>query len=138
MTTKEPGQGSPQIPCPSAGSCRPVPAPRAPGAPDSPAAWRRVGSVSDLPATGGRSFLVDGVGVLVVRTGDQLLAVQSLCPHEGVPLDLGAVEGERLTCLEHMWQFDLRSGAPLGDEATEGLRTFPVRRDGDDVYVSLG
>jgi toluene monooxygenase system ferredoxin subunit len=81
---------------------------------------------------------VDGVGVLIVRAGDQLRAVQSLCPHEAVPLDLGVVDGERLTCLEHMWQFDLRSGAPLGDEATQGLRTFPVRSDGDDLYVSLG
>ncbi len=126
------------VPCPSAGACRPTPAPRVPGAPPPPGAWRRIGAISDVPAAGVRSFLVDGIGVLVVRVGDEWLAVQALCPHEGVPLDLGAVEGERLTCLEHMWQFDLRSGVPLGEEATEGLRTFPVRSEGDDLYVSLG
>jgi len=135
MTTKDPAHAR----CPSAESCQPLLSPRVPGAPASPpAGWRRVGAVADVPPNGMRSFFVDGVAVMIVRLGEELAAVQSLCPHEGVPLDLGALDGDRLTCLEHMWQFDLRSGAPLGDEATEGLRTFPVRNEGGDLYVALG
>jgi nitrite reductase/ring-hydroxylating ferredoxin subunit len=41
-----------------------------------------------------------------------------------------------LTCLEHMWQFDLRTGAPMGD-ATEGLKGYPIREDKGELYVTL-
>jgi len=83
-----------------------------------------------------KAFSGDGLSVLVVDTGDELVAVQSLCPHEAIPLELGVVEGRTLTCLEHMWRFDVRSGAPLGD-ATEGLRTFPLRNLDGDLYVAV-
>ena len=33
-------------------------------------------------------------------------------------------DGSVLTCLEHMWQFDIHTGAPLGD-AQEGLKRLP-------------
>jgi nitrite reductase/ring-hydroxylating ferredoxin subunit len=35
-----------------------------------------------------------------------------------------------------MWQFDLRTGAPLGD-ALEGLRSYPLREDAGLLYVAL-
>jgi nitrite reductase/ring-hydroxylating ferredoxin subunit len=45
-------------------------------------------------------------------------------------------DGSVLTCLEHMWQFDLRTGAPLGD-ALEGLRGYPLREEAGLLYVAL-
>ncbi len=120
--------------CPGAASC---PAAREASPTGRPAlTWRRVGAERDLPAGGLKTFSADGVSVLVLRAGGELVAVQSLCPHEGVPLEDGVVEGTTLTCLEHMWQFDVKSGAPLG-EATEGLRTFAVRSDDGELYVAL-
>jgi toluene monooxygenase system ferredoxin subunit len=106
------------------------------GAPPPETEWRRIGAARDVPPRGMKAFSADGLSVLVVDTGDEMVAVQSLCPHEAIPLQLGVVEGRTLTCLEHMWQFDLRSGAPLG-EATEGLRTFPLRNLDGDLYVAV-
>ncbi len=119
-----------------AGGC---PAPRSggtTGAPPSETAWRRIGAAADVPPQGMKAFSVEGLSVLVVDTGSELVAVQSLCPHEAIPLELGAVEGPTLTCLEHMWQFDVRTGAPLG-EATEGLRTFPLRNLDGDLFLAV-
>ena len=80
---------------------------------------------------------MDGVSVLVVHTGEAFVAFQSLCPHEAIPLEAGIHDGCTLTCLEHMWQFDLRTGAPMGD-AAEGLTGYPLKEERGDLYVALG
>ncbi|HTB57143.1 MAG TPA: Rieske 2Fe-2S domain-containing protein [Polyangia bacterium] len=105
-------------------------------APPSEVRWKRLGVAGDVPPHGMKAFSLDGLTVLVVDLGNELVAVQSLCPHEAIPLELGVVEGPTLTCLEHMWQFDVRSGAPLG-EATEGLQTFSLRNVDGDLYVAV-
>jgi nitrite reductase/ring-hydroxylating ferredoxin subunit len=33
-----------------------------------------------------------------------------------------------------MWQFDIRTGAPLGD-ALEGIRSYPLKEDRGELYV---
>jgi (2Fe-2S) ferredoxin/nitrite reductase/ring-hydroxylating ferredoxin subunit len=100
--------------------------------------WKRVCSTADVPASGMKEFAVTGVGgVLVVHTGQEFLAFQPFCPHEAIPLEAGLHDGCTLTCLEHMWQFDLRTGAPMGD-ATEGLKTYPLEEKNGELYVALG
>jgi nitrite reductase/ring-hydroxylating ferredoxin subunit/(2Fe-2S) ferredoxin len=99
-------------------------------------AWTRVCAAGDVPPSGMKQFAVGGVDVLVVHTGEAFVAFQAMCPHEAVPLETGVHDGCTLTCLEHMWQFDLRTGAPMGD-AQAGLKGYPLRREGDDLYVAL-
>jgi nitrite reductase/ring-hydroxylating ferredoxin subunit/(2Fe-2S) ferredoxin len=98
--------------------------------------WKRVCAPADVPANGMREFAVDAVGVLVVHTGDAFVAFQAMCPHEAVPLETGVHDGCTLTCLEHLWQFDLRTGAPMGD-AQEGLKSYPLKEEQGQLYVAL-
>ena len=107
--------------------------PRAPQAPE----WTRVCRAGDVPANGMKEFAVNGTSVLVVHTGTDFVAFQAMCPHEAVPLEQGVHDGCLLTCLEHTWQFDLKTGAPVGD-AEEGLKSYPLKAEGDDFYVALG
>jgi nitrite reductase/ring-hydroxylating ferredoxin subunit/(2Fe-2S) ferredoxin len=100
------------------------------------AAWRRVCATADVPANGMKEFKVDGIGVLVVHTGEAFVAFQAMCPHEAVPLEMGVHDGCALTCLEHMWQFDLKTGAPMGD-AQEGLKGYPLKEEHGALYVAL-
>jgi len=106
-------------------------------APAGPApAWKRVGPAAEVPANGMKEFSVGGVNVLIVHTGDAYVAFQALCPHETIPLEQGIHDGSVLTCLEHLWQFDIRTGAPRGD-ALEGLRSYRLKEDGGELYVAL-
>ena len=98
--------------------------------------WKRLGASKDVPANGMKEFSVDGVNVLVVNAGDAFLAYQALCPHEAVALEQGIHDGSVLTCLEHMWQFDLRTGAPMGD-AEVGLKGYRLKEEHGELYVEL-
>jgi nitrite reductase/ring-hydroxylating ferredoxin subunit/(2Fe-2S) ferredoxin len=109
---------------------------RAARAGGSEPAWTRVCRAADVPANGMKEFAVGGVSVLIVSAGDAFVAFPALCPHEAVPLEQGVHDGSVLTCLEHMWQFDLRTGAPLGD-AQEGLQGFALKEEQGDLYVAL-
>jgi nitrite reductase/ring-hydroxylating ferredoxin subunit len=35
-----------------------------------------------------------------------------------------------------MWQFDLKTGAPMGDAET-GLTAYPLKEEGGELYVRL-
>jgi nitrite reductase/ring-hydroxylating ferredoxin subunit/(2Fe-2S) ferredoxin len=99
-------------------------------------AWKRVCADSDVPVNGIKEFSVEGTSLIVINAGDAFRAYQAMCPHEAIPLADGVCDGSVLTCLEHMWQFDVRTGAPLGD-ALEGLTSFPVKHEHGEVFVGL-
>jgi len=98
--------------------------------------WKRVCRSADVPANGMKQFSVNGIDLLIVNAGDAFLAYQSLCPHEAVPLELGIHDGCVLTCLEHMWQFDLKTGAPMGD-AQVGLKGYRLKEERGELFVGL-
>jgi nitrite reductase/ring-hydroxylating ferredoxin subunit/(2Fe-2S) ferredoxin len=111
-------------------------APGAAAATPPQSAWTRVCTAAEVPANGMKGFTVDGVGVLVVHTGNAFVAFEAMCPHEAVPLETGVHDGCVLTCLEHMWQFDLATGAPMGD-AQQGLKGYPLKEEQGTLYVAL-
>jgi toluene monooxygenase system ferredoxin subunit len=102
----------------------------------APTGWTRVGRSDDVPAGGMKEFAVAGTSVLVVHTGAAFVAYQAMCPHEAVPLAAGVCDGAVLTCLEHMWQFDLETGAPMGD-AERGLKGYRLKEERGELYVEL-
>ncbi len=105
------------------------------GAPAGPT-WTRVCRTDEVPAHGMKEFAVDGTSVLIVHTGTAFVAFQAMCPHEAVPLEQGIHDGCILTCLEHTWQFDLATGAPIG-EAETGLTGYPLKEERGELYVVM-
>ncbi|MDH0301576.1 MULTISPECIES: FAD-dependent oxidoreductase [unclassified Pseudomonas] len=73
--------------------------------------------------------------LILVRHGDQLRAYQGNCPHEGAPLDEGAVCGGLLICPWHKAAFALDEGAVCEPPALKGLRRHAVQLKGDQVWV---
>ena len=76
----------------------------------------------------------DGLKLLVANAGDEYFAYQAMCPHQEVPLCEGLYDGAVLTCHQHLWQWDIRTGAAMG-LAEAALESFPVRVEGDSLYV---
>ena len=91
--------------------------------------------IADVPSDGLKELALEGGRKLcVINTGGKFYACQAACPHEGVALSEGCVDGATLTCLEHLWQWDLESGAPQG-LAEAPLTTFAVEVEGESVYL---
>jgi nitrite reductase/ring-hydroxylating ferredoxin subunit len=101
--------------------------------------WVRVCNVADLAPGEMRAFPVGGlrVPVLVARLDDgRFVASTAMCPHEDVLLDGGDLDGTRVTCPGHSYQFDLVTGRCAHDAALR-LRRFPAQVIGDEVHVQV-
>jgi nitrite reductase/ring-hydroxylating ferredoxin subunit len=80
-----------------------------------------------------------GHEVVVANVSGQFYAFEAYCPHQRWPLKWGAVEPdeETLLCALHMWRFDLRTGAAVDPPLAGCLKTYPVRVEGDFIFVAV-
>lgn len=100
-------------------------------------AFQRICSTDDLWEDDMAVFQVGGREVLLIRLeGGDVRAIPPSCPHQAQPLVDGTLEGKVLTCKAHRWRFDVLTGAGINPVNT-ALMLFPVRVDGDEVYVDV-
>ena len=94
----------------------------------------RVASARDLPPGEGRVVVVQGHPVALFNVEGRFFAVSNVCLHRGGPIGEGMLDDAVVTCPNHGWEYDVRTGANLANPMAR-LRTFEVRVDGDDVLV---
>jgi nitrite reductase/ring-hydroxylating ferredoxin subunit len=97
----------------------------------------RVASLSALADNSAVHIEVGSTPVCLARSGGEVMALLDECSHAEVSLSDGEVENCTVECWLHGSRFDLRTGKPTGLPATEAVPVFPVRVDGDDVYVAV-
>jgi 3-phenylpropionate/trans-cinnamate dioxygenase ferredoxin component len=97
----------------------------------------RACALADVPDEGALGVDVAGVPVAVVRAEGEVFALHDVCSHEEVPLSEGEVYDHTVECWLHGSCFDVRTGAPTGPPASEAVPVYPVKIDGDDVYVAI-
>jgi 3-phenylpropionate/trans-cinnamate dioxygenase ferredoxin subunit len=97
----------------------------------------RVCALSSLAEESAMHVDVDGVEVCLARTQGEVFAIKDECSHAEIPLSEGDIEDGTVECWLHGSRFDLRSGKPTGLPATEAVPVYPVRVDGDDVFVAV-
>jgi nitrite reductase/ring-hydroxylating ferredoxin subunit len=70
----------------------------------------------------------------VVRDAERLFAYANACPHMGMPLDGGAIDGIVLTCPSHGFRFDITSGECITAGHVQ-LTPLPLRVEDGFVWV---
>jgi len=97
----------------------------------------KVAQTKDLPPGSGAAFEVEGRNIAVFNVGGSLYAIDDTCPHSGGPLSQGQVDGTKVTCPWHAADFDLQTGAVLCGPAFEGVKSYKVLVEGDDIKVEV-
>ena len=95
----------------------------------------RVAGVADLSNGEMMTVQVGGRKVLLARVDDRFYATAARCPHWGGPLPEGTLSGPRLLCPWHKGTFDVRSGGLLEPPPLDDIASYPVRVEGEYVYV---
>jgi toluene monooxygenase system ferredoxin subunit len=70
-------------------------------------------------------FRVGSAFILLVRLNGEFHAYQARCPHQGVALSDGELDGDLLTCRAHRWQFNAANGLGVNPRCAQ-LKRFPV------------
>jgi nitrite reductase (NADH) small subunit/3-phenylpropionate/trans-cinnamate dioxygenase ferredoxin subunit len=95
-----------------------------------------VGKIGDIPPGTAIAVQAGRRTIAVFRIGDDFFAVNNTCPHKGASLCEGEVvlEEKIVRCPWHHWNWQLEDGK-LQSDRRQGLRTYPVAVDGDEVIV---
>lgn len=93
-----------------------------------------VARVSEIAPGSGRTVYANGHQIALFNHGGSFYAIDDSCPHRGAPLSEGYVQGDRVLCSWHCFDFNLKTGAC---EVVPELKvsTYEVRVEGDTVYV---
>ncbi len=105
--------------------------------------WVHVGKTWNFPQDGGAAVKYGKTQIAVFNFASrgEWYATQNMCPHKrefalsrGLIGDAG--DTPKVACPLHKKTFSLETGAGLSD-ADYSIRTFPVKVEGDDVYLNL-
>jgi nitrite reductase/ring-hydroxylating ferredoxin subunit len=80
--------------------------------------WVDLLSAEDIPLGEHRFVEAEGLRLLVHHLADGYFVTASTCPHQEFEMGRCVLTGPVLTCTEHGWKFDVRTGAvvAVGDE----------------------
>ncbi|RAJ04293.1 nitrite reductase (NADH) small subunit [Chitinophaga skermanii] len=106
--------------------------------------WFLACRVQDVPANGGVCVKYANTQIALfhfTRTG-QWFATQNLCPHKHqMALSRGMIgshAGEpKVACPFHKKTFSLKDGRCISDETECHIQTYPVRIEGDDIFIGF-
>ncbi|HKY92277.1 MAG TPA: Rieske (2Fe-2S) protein [Nevskiaceae bacterium] len=101
------------------------------------ARWTAVAVLSDFGSDRRLVRTIADREVLLVRLGNDVVAVLNRCTHLGHALERGRVMAGQITCPLHGACFDLRTGAALSGPAVAPLQRFEARIADDRVEVRL-
>jgi nitrite reductase/ring-hydroxylating ferredoxin subunit len=79
----------------------------------------------------------EGKRIAVFNVDGTFYALDDECPHAGGPLSEGQVKDCKVTCPWHEADFDLKTGAVLSPPAFEGVKSYAVVVEGNDVKVEI-
>jgi len=109
--------------------------------------WHPVASAQHLRAgeNAVATLLCDQPLALWRSAGGSVQAWEDRCPHRSVPLSLGRVQGDRLACAYHGWQYAALDGRcvaipAMPNQAVPGkvcVKTYPVQECRGMVWVFL-
>ena len=91
----------------------------------------------DVAPGSSTSVDVRGQKVAVFNVDGTLYAIGDTCTHRGGPLSAGEVSGTTVTCPWHGAQYDLKTGGVLTPPAPQGVASYRVVVEGDDVSIEL-
>ena len=107
------------------------------------AAWVQVGKSWNFPADGGATIKYGKTQIAVFNFASrgEWYATQNMCPHKrefvlsrGLLGDQG--DKPKVACPVHKKTFSLETGKGMNDKEFS-IQTFPVKVDGDDVFLLL-
>jgi nitrite reductase (NADH) small subunit len=97
----------------------------------------KVAQTSDLSPGSGKVVQADGRNIALFNVEGTFYAIDNTCTHRGGPLGEGELSGDTVECPWHGAHFNVTTGGVTRPPAPAGVRSFPVKVEGDDVLVEV-
>jgi nitrite reductase (NADH) small subunit len=100
-------------------------------------AFFRIAQASDLPAVNeAKEFALGDRVVCVANVNGAISAMDNVCLHHGGPLGQGIIEGGKVVCPWHGWQYDPQTGQAAHNSSAR-VAVYPIKIENGDVMVEI-
>ncbi len=92
---------------------------------------------SELPAENqAKEFPCGNKVICVANVNGTISAMENVCLHRGGPLGQGVIEGGKIVCPWHGWQWDPQTGEAVHNPKAR-VSVYPIKVENDDVLIEL-
>lgn len=99
--------------------------------------FTKVAQTSEVPPNSLKAVSIGDQEIALVNLNGQIFAIGDICPHAHCSLADGEVEDETVMCPCHGSEFNVKTGALIAGPALEGVATFSVQVEGNDILVAV-
>jgi naphthalene 1,2-dioxygenase system ferredoxin subunit len=100
-------------------------------------AWIDIASKADVTEDDVMGVDIDAKSIALYQVDGEIFATDNICTHGNARLCDGFLEGHEIECPLHQGKFDIRSGKAMCAPLTEDIRTYPVKIEGDRVFIEI-
>ncbi|AER57618.1 Rieske (2Fe-2S) domain protein [Pseudoxanthomonas spadix BD-a59] len=97
--------------------------------------WQRVASICDFGEEDVLCVQAGSRRLALYNVNGEFHATDDMCSHGKASLCEGFLEGYLIECPLHQGLFDVRDGSPAGTPVTEGINSYLVQVDGEEILV---
>jgi NAD(P)H-dependent nitrite reductase small subunit len=97
--------------------------------------YHKVASINEIPMGSGRMIEVADRQIALFNFDGRFYAISDMCPHRGASLAEGFVDGGKVFCPWHCFDFSLQTGESATVPSLR-VQTFDVKVEGEDVLVA--
>ena len=99
--------------------------------------WHCVAKIDEVLEDEPKAVQIGNDYIAIYRIDDAFYATDDICTHEFASLAEGFVDGDCIECPLHAGTFHIPTGKAMTAPVTEDLRTYPVKVEGDDIFINI-
>jgi naphthalene 1,2-dioxygenase system ferredoxin subunit len=99
--------------------------------------WTKVSKFDALEAEYPTRIKLGEREVALCLVDGEVFAIDNICSHAFARLSDGHLEGHELVCPLHSGSFDVRTGEAIAAPCVEGLKVFPTKVEGDEIFLKV-
>ena len=91
----------------------------------------------EIPEDEAKRVIIGDLHIAIFNLEGQFYATGDVCTHAYASLSEGYVEDGCVECPLHAGVFDIKTGKAMSLPVVEDIKTYPVRVEGEDIYVEI-
>jgi nitrite reductase (NADH) small subunit len=97
----------------------------------------KLAAESELPPKGqAKEFQLGDKMICIANIDGTITAMDNVCLHVGGPLGQGVIEGGKIICPWHGWQYDPQTGQ-AGHNPNARVPVYPIKIENGDLLIEV-
>lgn len=99
--------------------------------------YHEVATTGDVAEGEGLQVMIGRNEIAIFNVEGEFFATDDICSHAYASMSDGYIDGDQVECPLHGACFNIKTGKALTPPATEDLKTYALKIEGDKIFVGM-